>query len=240
MSTESRVPAIWAIVPAAGRGERLGSAIPKQYLALAGSRVIVHAIRRLLAHPQTAGVIVALAEDDSHWSGLRANFDKPVLTCVGGATRAQSVLAALHALPDSVDDATLIVVHDAARPCLDADDLEHVIDAAGLDAVGALLALSVTDTLKRADLSYRVLATEAREQFWRAQTPQVFRRGLLIRALTEAEAAGATVTDESMAVERLGMRPQLVEGSADNIKITVASDLLQAEQILLRQARMSA
>ncbi len=240
MSTESLGSAIWAILPAAGRGERFGSAIPKQYLALAGAPVIVHAIRRLLAHPQIGGAIVALAEDDSHWSGLRAVFDKPVLTCVGGATRAQSVLAALHAFPDSMDDSTLIVVHDAARPCLEADDLVCVIDTARDDCVGALLAIPVTDTLKRADLNCRALATEAREQFWRAQTPQVFRRGLLIRALTEAEAAGVKVTDESMAVERLGMRPQLVEGSADNIKITVASDLLQAEQILLRQARMSA
>jgi 2-C-methyl-D-erythritol 4-phosphate cytidylyltransferase len=229
--------AIWAIVPAAGRGERFGGGVPKQYLQLHGHPLIAHALQRLLAHPQIAGVVVALAADDAHWTAMSRDFGKPdvmkpVLECVGGATRAQSVLAALQRLPNDVGNDALVLVHDAARPCLRADDLARLIDAALRDPVGALLAAPVRDTLKRADTKMHVIATEPREQLWRALTPQAFRRHTLTRALQGAEQAGVVVTDEAMAIERLGLQPLLVQGAEDNIKVTVAADLALAETII--------
>ena len=224
--------AIWAIVPAAGRGERFGGGVPKQYLLVHGRPLLAHALHRLLAHSQVAGAVVALAADDTHWIGMPHDFEKPVLECIGGATRALSVLAALQRLPEEVGDDALVLVHDAARPCLRSDDLDRLIDAAQRDAVGALLAAPVRDTLKRADPHMHAIATEPREQLWRALTPQAFRRGTLTRALHEAEQAGVVITDEAMAIERLGLHPLLVHGAEDNIKITVAADLALAESIL--------
>jgi 2-C-methyl-D-erythritol 4-phosphate cytidylyltransferase len=225
----------WVIVPAAGCGARFGADMPKQYQSLAGQALIERTLSRVLAHPGIEGAMVALAADDTHWAMLTMRFDKPVLTCVGGADRASSVLAALHALPASVGDDALVLVHDAARPCVRHDDLDRVIRAARNDAVGALLAMPVRDTLKRADAQARVIATEPREQFWRAQTPQVFRRGALMHALERARANGVAITDEAMAMERIGLQPLLVEGSEDNIKVTVAVDLSLAGRILATQ-----
>ena len=229
--------AIWAIVPAAGRGERFGGGVPKQYFLLHGRPLLAHALQRLLEHPRVAGAVVALAADDAHWAGMSGDFikrvpGKPVLECIGGATRAQSVLNALQRLPEDVGDDALVLVHDAARPCLRSDDLDRLIAAAHSDPVGALLAAPVRDTLKRADAHMHVIATEPREQLWRALTPQVFRRDMLTRALREAEQAGVSVTDEAMAIERLGLRPLLVQGAEDNLKITVAADLVLAESII--------
>lgn len=192
----------------------------------------MHALHRLLAHPQVVGAVVALAADDAHWANMSHDFVKPVLECVGGASRSQSVLAALQRLPEDVADDALVLVHDAARPCLRADDLDRLIDTAQADAVGALLAAPVRDTLKRGDSELRAIATEPRERLWRAFTPQAFRRGLLTRALHEAAQAGMVVTDEAMAIERLGLQPLLVQGAEDNLKITVAADLALAESIL--------
>ncbi len=225
----------WVIVPAAGSGARFGGGLPKQYRTLAGRPLIVHTLQRLLAHPAIDGAMLALAADDVHWVKLAPRFDKLVKTCVGGAKRADSVLAALRALPDSISENDPVLVHDAARPCVRVSDLDRVIRAAASDAVGALLALPLRDTLKRADADARVAATESREGLWRAQTPQVFRRGALIGSLEQARAAGVEITDEAMAMEQIGLRPLLVEGSEDNIKITVAADLALAERILAAQ-----
>ena len=225
----------WVVVPAAGSGARFGGELPKQYRSLAGRTLIVCTLQRLLAHPAIDGAMVALAPDDAHWARLATRFEKPVKTCVGGAQRADSVLAALRALPADVADDALVLVHDAARPCVRNADLERLLSAAQADAVGALLALPLRDTLKRADAQARVLATQPRERLWRAQTPQVFRRRTLTDALEQARAAGVEITDEAMAMERIGLRPLLVEGSEDNIKVTVAADLALAERILAAQ-----
>jgi 2-C-methyl-D-erythritol 4-phosphate cytidylyltransferase len=225
----------WVVVPAAGSGARFGAVLPKQYQQLAGRPLIAHTLTRLLAHPAIEGAMVALASDDADWSTLALRFDKPLLTCAGGADRADSVLAALRALPDTVADDALVLVHDAARPCIRHGDLDRLIEAAQNDSVGALLASPLRDTLKRADAHSRVLATESRERFWRAQTPQAFRRGALVRALEQARSDGVAITDEAMAIERLGLQPLLVEGSEDNIKVTVAADLALAERILAAQ-----
>lgn len=227
----------WAVVPAAGSGARFGGDVPKQYRLLAGEPLIQRTLSRLLAHPSIEGAIVALAPDDSRWPRLATAFDKPVLACVGGADRAASVLAALRALPPQVGDDTLVLVHDAARPCVRMVDLDRLVAAAQGDAVGALLAAPVRDTLKRADAGHRAEATVPRDRLWRALTPQAFRRGALTHALERAQAEGVAVTDEAMAMERMGLHAVLVEGSEDNIKVTVAGDLALAERILAAQGR---
>jgi len=155
-----------------------------------------------------------------------------VITCVGGTERADSVLAGLMALPGTVDDDQWVLVHDAARPCLRALDLARLLTVGQADPVGALLAAPVRDTLKRADHLGHSQATEPRDWLWRALTPQLFRRGGLTRALQAALRAGVKITDEAMAMERLGLRPCLVEGSEDNIKVTTQGDLPLAEFIL--------
>jgi len=225
----------WAVVPAAGRGTRFGAPLPKQYLPLAGRLVIEHSLRAVLDHPSVDGVVVALAAGDPDWPGWREMGGKPVLTCTGGAERADSVLAALHALPASVSEDQWVLVHDAARPCLHRDDLARLLEQGCADPVGALLAAPVRDTLKRADEQGRAAATEPREALWRALTPQLFRRGSLVRALEAAARGGVRATDESMAMERLGLKPRLVEGRDDNLKITTPADLALAEFLLSRR-----
>lgn len=222
----------WALVPAAGSGRRFGGEVPKQYLHVAGKPLIAHALDALLAHPRIGGVVVALAVDDPHWPGWTSLHGKPVIACAGGGERADSVLAALRALPEGVAEDELLLVHDAARPNLRGDDIGRLIDAATACADGAILAAPVRDTLKRAGESGRIAATEPRDGLWRALTPQAFRRDLLGRALEAAQLAGIAVTDEAMAVERLGLRPALVEGREDNLKVTTPADLALVDFLL--------
>ncbi|MGQ4659899.1 2-C-methyl-D-erythritol 4-phosphate cytidylyltransferase [Lysobacter sp. F6437] len=229
-------PAIWAVIPAAGRGTRFGGDVPKQYLEAAGQPLIAHALDALLAHPGVAGAMVALAADDPHWPGWTEFHGKPVLRCTGGGERADSVLAALQALPPGVGADALVLVHDAARPNLQRCDLDRLIGAASVDADGAILAAPVRDTLKRAGAEARIVATESREALWRALTPQAFRRGALVDALRQAQSAGLVVTDEAMAMERSGARPRLVEGREDNLKVTTPADLALAGYLLSRRA----
>ena len=223
---------LWAVIPAAGRGTRVGGDVPKQYLEVAGRPLIAHALQALLAHPRVAGAMVALSPDDVRWPGWMQWNGKPVMRCVGGGERADSVLAALRALPTEVDDNTLVLVHDAARPNLRGTDLDRLIAVAETAEHGAILAAPVRDTLKRAGEGDRIAATESRERLWRAFTPQAFRRGELIAALEQARRDGVVVTDEAMAMERLGARPALVEGREDNLKVTTAADLALAEYLL--------
>ena len=225
---------IWALVPAAGQGRRFGGEVPKQYLEVAGKPLIVHALDALLAHPGIEGAVVALAADDPWWPGWTSLRGKPVRACTGGAERADSVLAALRALPDTVSGETFVLVHDAARPNLRAGDIDRLLAAATRHADGAILAAPVRDTLKRADGDGRIEGTAPRERLWRALTPQAFTRDLLQQALEAAQADGASVTDEAMAVERLGRRPLLVEGREDNLKVTTPADLALAEFLLAR------
>lgn len=227
----------WAIVPAAGAGRRFGGDVPKQYEALMGQPMLGITLDALLGHPGIDGVMVALAVDDTHWPGWRERHGKPVLTCVGGGERAESVLAALQALPATVTDDDHVLVHDAARPCLDPDDLQRLLDAGRTHPVGAILGAPVRDTLKRVGSAERIFGTEPREGLWRAFTPQMFRRGGLTRALSAALGAGCAVTDEASAMERLGLKPLIVEGREDNLKVTTAADLALAEFVLSKRSR---
>ena len=225
---------IWAVLPAAGRGTRFGGEVPKQYLQAAGKPLIAHALDALLSHPRIDGAMVALAADDARWPGWTTRHGKPLLRCVGGGERADSVLAALQALPSDVGDDALILVHDAARPNLRALDLDRLIDAATAHADGAILGAPVRDTLKRADAGAHIVATEPRAALWRAFTPQAFRRGALTAALERARVDAVVVTDEAMAMERMGAHPALVEGREDNLKVTTPADLALAEYLLSR------
>lgn len=228
--------ACWCVVVAAGRGLRFGGEVPKQYVPIDGRPLLAWTLERLAAQPRIAGLLVVLAEADPYWPGLEKPAGTPLRTATGGTARADSVLAGLAALPDSVRPDDFVLVHDAARPCVRAADIERLIDL-GVPAGGGLLAAPLRDTLKRADGEQRVGATEPRDARWRAFTPQLFRRGDLSAALAAARAAGIEATDEAMAMERLGFRPLLVEGADDNIKVTTPADRVLAEFLLRRMAR---
>lgn len=226
---------VWAVVPAAGRGTRFGGAIPKQYLQAGDRPLLAYALEALLAHPAVAGAMVAISADDADWPGWTEVAGKPVLTCTGGDTRAASVLAGLQALPDTVRSDDFVLVHDAARPNLALVDLGRLLEVGRNDPVGAILAAPVRDTLKRAGDDGGIDRTEPRERLWRALTPQLFRRHQLARALHDAATRGVEVTDEAMAMERLGLRPLLVEGAEDNFKVTTPADLARFEFELSRR-----
>lgn len=228
----------WAVIPAAGRGTRFGGALPKQYLQVAGAPVIAHALDAVLAHPAVRGAVVAIADGDPHWPGWTQRGGKPLHACVGGRERADSVLAALRALPPEAGDDAWILVHDAARPNLAPGDLERLLAAAFASRDGAILAAPVRDTLKRSAADGAIERTEPRERLWRALTPQVFRRAALARALEAAAAGGVVVTDEAMAMERAGARVLLVEGREDNIKVTTPADLALVEFLISRSGRV--
>jgi 2-C-methyl-D-erythritol 4-phosphate cytidylyltransferase len=223
-----------ALVPAAGGGSRMGAERPKQYLPLAGRPLIHHALATLCAVPAIERVHVVLAPDDRHWvdGDFAALAPKlRVLRC-GGATRAESVGNGLKAMSGEVADSDWVLVHDAARACLTVAHVEALIRAVGDDPVGGILAVPVADTLKREERG-RIATTVPRESLWQAQTPQMFRHGLLTEALEFAPA----VTDEAGAIEALGLHPKLVAGDATNFKITYPLDLYLAEIILRHGGR---
>jgi 2-C-methyl-D-erythritol 4-phosphate cytidylyltransferase len=210
----------------------MGAAVPKQYLPLAGRTVIEWSLAPFLQRERTGGVVVVLAESDPRWSQTALAGHAKIITTTGGAERMDSVLAGLRALETRAAPGDWVLVHDAARPCLSSADLDRLIRELSNDDVGGLLAAPVVDTLKRADDQQRVDRTVPREKLWRALTPQMFRFELLRRALTSAVDNRVAVTDEAQAVEALGLRPKLIAGDADNIKITLPEDLPRAERIL--------
>ena len=230
----------WVIVPAAGGGARFAARLPKQYVDLAGSPLLSRTLDRLAALAAEA-IVVAVAPDDAHFDrviGHRHNVE--ALRC-GGATRAETVRNALQALAARCDDDDWILVHDAARPCVPQASLARLFRELTGDAVGGLLALPLTDTLKRAatsDEAPRVLRTEDRSRLWLAQTPQMFRCGLLRAAYASKNAEDST--DDAQAIEAHAATgacamPRLVEGSAMNVKVTYPGDLALAAAILVAQ-----
>ncbi len=230
----------WAIIPAAGVGKRMRTDVPKQYLPLCGKPVIAHTIERLASHPEIKGLVVALSEDDAYWRDLEFSIDKPLWRATGGVERCHSVLNALHVLSSHAHDDDWVLVHDAARPCVRTDDISLLIDAIDEDAIGGLLAIPVRDTMKRAtgtlaNEKNTVVDTLDRSCLWHALTPQMFRLGQLRDALAEALEKEALVTDESSAMELAQYKPMLIEGHADNIKITRPEDLILAEFYLQQQ-----
>jgi 2-C-methyl-D-erythritol 4-phosphate cytidylyltransferase len=210
----------------------MAAAVPKQYLPLAGRTVIEWSLAPFLRQQRTSGIVVVLAESDSRWSQTALAGHAKIITTIGGAERMNSVLAGLQALETRASARDWVLVHDAARPCLSSADLDRLVNELSDDDVGGLLAAPVVDTLKRADDQQRVDQTVPREKLWRALTPQMFRFELLRRALQNAVDNCVAVTDEAQAVEALGLRPKLIAGDADNVKITLPEDLPRAERIL--------
>jgi 2-C-methyl-D-erythritol 4-phosphate cytidylyltransferase len=227
MSTTA--PCCWGVVPAAGIGSRMGGDIPKQYLVLAEQTILEHSVQALLSCDALDAVVVALHPEDAMARQLSGLADPRIVFTPGGDNRSDSVLAGLRALADRAHDNDWVLVHDAARPCLAQSDLARLLDTVSLTGIGGILAEPVVDTVKRADEAGLVQTTLDRSTLWRAQTPQMFRLGLLRTALEDALAAGASVTDEASAMELAGHPVKLVAGSANNIKITVPGDISLAE-----------
>lgn len=220
----------WAVVPAAGTGQRMCSDLPKQYLPINNQPLISYTLRVLLAHPRIEQVVVALAAEDEYWVQAGIHHEK-LMTVAGGDERSDSVFSALNTLSDTADGDDWVLVHDAARPCLDSNDIDRLITSIGDDWVGGLLAMPATDTVKLGD-GARVIKTQDRNSVWMAQTPQMFRFGLLYQALHTAREEGHPITDEASAIEGLGLHPKLVMGAEDNIKVTRPRDLELAQLIL--------
>lgn len=236
--TDLRKPGFWALIPAAGVGRRMGADRPKQFLTLGSRSVLTHALDLFLQHPLIRGVVVVVGpEVDPDALDLPSGGGR-LVRVAGGAERVDSVRNGLDFLAGRADSADWVLVHDAARPCLPPEDLERLIQTLRDDPVGGLLAAASTDTLKLADATGRVERTLDRTRVWRALTPQMFRIGALRAALEAAVSAGVVVTDEASAMEFVGCRPRLVEGSAMNIKITRPEDLEAARVYLARQRRL--
>ena len=233
---------MFALIPAGGGGTRAGLGAPKQYHAILGKPMLAHTIERLASALSLSGMFVAIAPGDDHYAvaiGARPGVEP--LPC-GGPTRAATVANALAILSSRCAPDDWILVHDAARPCVPVETLERLVESLDGDPVGGLLAVPASDTLKHGDGDAdepRVVRTEDRRQLWQAQTPQMFRYGVLVRALAEPGAAEAT--DESSLVERLAARgacamPRLVMGSRANLKVTWPEDFALAATVLAAQA----
>jgi 2-C-methyl-D-erythritol 4-phosphate cytidylyltransferase len=223
----------WAIVPAAGAGKRMQADRPKQYLELAGKTVIEQTLSRLLQANVFDAIVVAVSEQDPYWPTLSISQHKNIITAPGGKERADSVLSALKTIRDKASDDDWVLVHDAARPCITATDIQYLIDSLVNDDVGGILALSSHDTLKNVQGNC-ITETLDRSHIWRALTPQMFRYGMLKIALEEAQGNPA-ITDDASALELKGLQPKIVEGRPDNIKITRPEDLPLAQFYMEQQ-----
>ncbi|MBM7059827.1 2-C-methyl-D-erythritol 4-phosphate cytidylyltransferase [Pseudomonas sp. UL073] len=225
MSTLS-LPEFWAVIPAAGVGSRMRADRPKQYLELSGRTILEHTLDCFLDHPRLKRLVVSLAVDDPFWPTLACAGDIRIERVDGGRERADSVLNALLRLEElGAQSHDWVLVHDAARPNLSSFDLDRLLSELANDPVGGLLAVPAKDTLKRARADGRVAETVDRSVIWQAYTPQMFRFGALYRALADALVADVAITDEASALEWAGQAPRLIEGRADNLKVTRPEDL---------------
>lgn len=224
----------WAVVPAAGTGQRFGQEIAKQYLQIAGQAVMQHSLNRLCQALPLSACVVPISAEDRYAQQLTYDYPEQIRFVQGGAERMDSVLAGLLSLAGqaAVDD--WVLVHDVARPCVTAECLQQLLQELSDDRVGGILAVPVRDTLKQVT-QQQIISTVPRDGMWQAQTPQMFRYGCLVQALQDAVAAGVTVTDEASAMQWAGYTVQVVQGRSDNIKITYPEDLALAAAILAAQ-----
>lgn len=224
----------WGVVPAAGVGKRMGGVVPKQYLQVLGKPVLQHTLERLLSVDAFEAIAVALGTEDGYWPDLPFVENPRIIRALGGKERADSVLSALQSLEGLAKEDDWVLVHDAARACITSSDIEKLIDTLKDDAVGGILALPSSDTLKGVTAGL-IVDTVDRNHIWRALTPQMFRYHALKQALIEARDQGLVLTDEASALEFKGEKPRIVEGRPDNLKITRPEDLALAEFYLERQ-----
>ena len=218
---------IVVVLPAAGVGSRMQADKPKQYLALLGKTLLEHTLDIMLTHTAISKIILVVSKDDPYIANL--SLSPKIQLVEGGETRAESVLNGLNTI---CDKNAWVLVHDAARPCLQHTDIDKLLTID--DEQGAILAIPVTDTIKRSDNQQRIVMTEDRSQLWQAQTPQFFQVDRLKKALSTALQQGVQITDEASAMEHAGFRPHLVAGRSDNLKVTRPEDLALAEFYLTR------
>ncbi len=229
--------ALWAVIPAAGRGQRFGGEIPKQYQMLGDKTVLDHSVERILQPSAVQGAVIVRSDPDHWWDKHAWNRIKPVHWVVTqGAERMDSVRDGVLFAAEKLG-ATHVLVHDAARPLIQKNNLQQLIDLALPDPAGGLLAVPVRDALKKS-VSHRVTGHIERASLWHAQTPQLFAVSVLLQALQVAKTARQIVADESEAVAALGLQPRLVNGSWLNIKMTYAEDLALATQILMMEQHL--
>jgi 2-C-methyl-D-erythritol 4-phosphate cytidylyltransferase len=229
-------PAIVALIPAAGVGARAGGEIPKQYQTIAGAAMIVHTIRALKKVSRIAEMIVVVSPDDAFADDLIPVDAQVKIVRLGGATRAETVRNGLSNLRRRYEERDWVLVHDAARCCVPPARIDALIDACYAHEVGGLLALPVADTIKRVGSDDATVAeTIDRRALWQAQTPQMFRLGMLQDALAFANLA--QITDEASAMEKAGFAPQIVLGASRNLKVTFPDDFLIAQALLHDQGR---
>jgi len=238
---------IWAILPAAGIGRRMGSITPKQYLTVNGTPVISCALQRLAAVSAIEKIVVVLHPDDKYWqtlnsalgadsdSGFEIHSNERIRCATGAQERCQSVLNGLDHIESEAKADDWVLVHDAVRPCVRTSDIEKLISELHHHPVGGLLGSPVDNTLKQVDTDGNVVATIDRNKLWNALTPQMFRYEILRNAIRHAVSQREQVTDEAAAIERLGHSPKMVAGNKDNIKITHEADLILASNILKSQ-----
>ena len=231
---------VWAVVPAAGTGQRLGGELAKQYRQLDGISMLKRTLNGMLNVPGVVGVVAVLSADDKHWHHSGAIDDARLHTTTGGTSRAESVLAGLELVLQHAHAQTWVMVHDAARPLVAGSDIQRLVNAVyNTGSIGGLLANPVQDTLKRADEYAAVISTVERLHLWQAQTPQLFRAGEIHGALSHALSSDtASITDEASAMELAGHQPLLVEALQPNFKITrpvdwqLATALLQSHRMI--------
>ena len=238
MNASKHTPNIWAIVPAAGVGSRVGASMPKQYIRVNGLSIIEHTLKKLSLCKDISKIIVALSPDDEYFINLSTANNYPIHIVEGGAERCDSVLSGLEYLKTIADDDDWVLVHDAARPCVLVDDIERLINKLKTHEVGGILGLPVRDTMKRVGITQKqteIQSTVERENMWHALTPQMFRVGTLYDALIECKDKKLIVTDEASAIEQVDLKPAIVEGRACNIKVTQPDDLQLAAFYLGQQ-----
>ena len=223
----NQLQSVIAVVPAAGIGSRMKADRPKQYLQIHGKTILEHTVEKLLSHPQVSKIVVAVSDDDPYYPELPLNLNPKVIRVSGGTERADSVLSALdYIAQQQLSD--WVMVHDAARPCIQLSDIDKLISGAMTHDVGAILAAPVRDTMKRGAQG-QIEHTVDRVDLWHALTPQMFRSKPLRKVLSEALQQGVSITDEASAFEWKGLSPALIAGRSDNFKITQPEDLALAE-----------
>ena len=226
---------IWVIIPAAGVGRRMGANVPKQYLLLNDKPVIEYTLNIFDSCEWVSEIVIAISKEDEYWQSINCGVTKPVHKVEGGKERCDSVLNGLKYLQDKAQPNDWVLVHDAARPCLRKEDLALLLNTLQDHEVGGILAIQVRDTMKRSMINNTIKDTVERENLWHALTPQMFRFGLLMDSIESALNEDKMITDEASAIELAGFHPLLVEGHADNLKITRPEDLALAAFYLSQQ-----
>lgn len=227
-SSSHQSPQFFAIIAAAGIGTRMAANVPKQYLKIADKTILQHAASPFLTHPRITKVVIVLNADDPHWSKQKWHHSERFHTVTGGETRAHSVLEGLKSLSEQADANDWVLVHDGVRPMINEQDITKLIHILEHDPVGGIFGVAVTETLKMVKHG-EIIKTHPREFLWRAQSPQMFRYDLLLKALECGLLNHLELTDEASAIEQLGYFPKMISGDPRNIKITTEPDLLLAK-----------